>query len=71
MSSLFTTDPAVLVLEDGTRIPLGRNNFEDNNASPAAVGRIAFSRGVDHEIGIAAGSNDFCLGSNGLCFCVF
>lgn len=40
--------------EAGTRIPLGRNNFEDNNASPAAVGRIAFSYGVDHEIGLSA-----------------
>lgn len=40
--------------EAGTRIPLGRGNFEDNNGSPAAVGRLAFSPHVDHEIGISA-----------------
>src|SRR5688500_16518445 len=32
----------------GTRIPLGRGNFEDNNGSPAFVGRVAFSPGVDY-----------------------
>ena len=40
--------------EDGTRIPLGRGNFEDNNGSPALVGRVAWSPGVDHEVGISA-----------------
>jgi hypothetical protein len=40
--------------EDGTRIPLGRGNFEDNNGSPAMVGRFAWSPAVDHEIGISA-----------------
>lgn len=39
--------------EDGTRIPLGRGNFEDNNASPAFVGRVAWSPGVNHEIGFS------------------
>jgi hypothetical protein len=48
------SDGLITDAEDGTRIPLGRNNFEDNNASPAMVGRLAFSRGVDHEIGISA-----------------
>ena len=38
----------------GTRIPLGRGNFEDNNGSPAVVGRLAWSPGVDHEIGLSA-----------------
>jgi hypothetical protein len=38
----------------GTRIPLGRGNHEDNNGSPALVGRLAFSPSVDHEIGISA-----------------
>jgi hypothetical protein len=38
----------------GTRIPLGRGNHEDNNGSPAVVGRLAFSPSVDHEIGISA-----------------
>jgi hypothetical protein len=39
--------------EDGTRIPLGRGNFEDNNGSPAVVGRIAWSPGIDHELGVS------------------
>ena len=38
----------------GTRIPLGRGNFEDNNGSPAFVGRLSFSPSVDHEIGVSA-----------------
>ena len=40
--------------EDGTRIPLGRGNFEDNNGSPSFVGRLAWSPGVNHEFGISA-----------------
>jgi hypothetical protein len=40
--------------EDGTRIPLGRRNFEDNNGSPAIVGRFAWSPGLNYEIGISA-----------------
>jgi hypothetical protein len=40
--------------EAGTRIPLGRGNFEDNNGSPAFVGRLAVSPSVDHEIGVSA-----------------
>ena len=39
---------------DGTRIPLGRGNFEDNNASPAVVTRVAWSPGVRHEFGVSA-----------------
>jgi hypothetical protein len=39
--------------EAGTRIALGRGNLEDNNGSPAVVTRVAFSRGVDHEIGFS------------------
>jgi hypothetical protein len=39
---------------DGTRIPLGRGNFEDNNGSPAFVGRISFSPSTKHEIGLSA-----------------
>jgi len=37
----------------GTRIPLGRGNLEDNNGSPAFVGRLAWSPGVNHELGIS------------------
>jgi hypothetical protein len=40
--------------EDGTRLPAGRSNFEDNNASPAFVGRIAFSPRVGWELGASA-----------------
>ncbi|MGH7713638.1 MAG: hypothetical protein ACREOG_20300 [Gemmatimonadaceae bacterium] len=40
--------------EDGTRVPLGRGNFEDNNGSPAVVGRIAWSPSVAHEVGVSA-----------------
>src|SRR5687768_4284914 len=40
--------------EQGTRVALGRGNFEDNNGSPAVVGRLAWSPGVDHEIGVSA-----------------
>ena len=40
--------------EAGTRIPLGRGNFEDNNGSPAVVGRVAWSPALDHELGVSA-----------------
>ena len=40
--------------EDGTRIPLGQENFEDNNGSPALVGRLAWSPGLGHELGFSA-----------------
>jgi hypothetical protein len=40
--------------EAGTRIPLGRGNMEDNNGSPAFVGRLAWSPAVSHEIGFSA-----------------
>ena len=39
--------------EDGTRIPLGRGNFEDNNGSPAVVGRLAVSPTQAYELGIS------------------
>ena len=40
--------------EDGTRIALGRGNFEDNNGSPAVVGRLAVSPSQAYELGISA-----------------
>jgi hypothetical protein len=40
--------------EDGTRIPLGRGNFEDNNGSPAFVGRLALSPAQAYEVGVSA-----------------
>lgn len=47
-------DGLILNSEDGTRIPLGRRNFEDNNGSPAAVGRLAWSPKVGFEFGLSA-----------------
>jgi hypothetical protein len=40
--------------EEGTRIALGRGNFEDNNGTPAVVGRLAWSPTVDYELGVSA-----------------
>ncbi len=40
--------------DEGTRIPLGRGNLEDNNGSPAFVGRFAWSPTVNHELGLSA-----------------
>jgi hypothetical protein len=38
---------------DGTRIPLGRGNTEDQNSSPAFVGRLAWSPAIGHEFGVS------------------
>ena len=38
---------------EGTRIPLGRGNFEDQNSSPAFVGRLAWSPSVGYEVGVS------------------
>jgi hypothetical protein len=38
---------------EGTRIPLGRGNFEDENGSPAVVGRFAWSPVFGHELGVS------------------
>jgi hypothetical protein len=46
-------DGLVTASEDGTRIPLGRGNFEDNNGSPALVGRVTWSPGIRHEVGLS------------------
>jgi hypothetical protein len=47
-------DGMITESESGTRIPLGRGNFEDNNGSPALVGRIAVSPTQAYELGISA-----------------
>ncbi len=39
---------------DGTRIFEGRGNFEDNNRSPAVVGRVTWSPDLNIEIGLSA-----------------
>jgi hypothetical protein len=54
--SYFTngfSDGLITASEAGTRIAFGRGNLEDNNGSPAFVGRVAVSRGLDHEIGFS------------------
>jgi hypothetical protein len=47
-------DGLITASEAGTRIPLGRGNFEDNNGAPSVVGRTSFSPKVGYEIGISA-----------------
>jgi hypothetical protein len=39
--------------EEGTRIPLGRGNLEDNNGMPAVVARVALSPARPVEIGVS------------------
>ncbi|MCI0433464.1 MAG: hypothetical protein L0271_07430 [Gemmatimonadetes bacterium] len=39
---------------DGTRVPLGRANIEDGNASPAFVARLAWSPSLALELGVSA-----------------
>lgn len=38
---------------EGTRIPLGRSNLEDNNRSLSTVGRVTWSPDLDFEIGFS------------------
>jgi hypothetical protein len=47
-------DGVVTASEAGTRIPAGGDNFEDNNASPALVGRVAWSPRLGTEVGLSA-----------------
>ena len=47
-------DGLITESEEGTRIPLGRGNLEDNNGSPAFVGRIAVSPSQAYEVGLSA-----------------
>lgn len=46
-------DGLITASEAGTRIPMGRRNFEDNNGSPAVVGRLAWSPRVGFEVGVS------------------
>lgn len=46
-------DDGVLTEGEGTQIPKGRGNFEDNNNYPAFVSRVAFSPDPAFEIGIS------------------
>jgi len=47
-------DGVITDAEDGTRVPLGRANVEDANASPALVGRLAWSPRIGLELGMSA-----------------
>jgi len=47
-------DGLIAGAEDGTRIPMGRGNLEDNNGSPAFVGRLAWSPEPAFEFGLSA-----------------
>ena len=46
-------DGLIVDSSEGTRIPLGKGNFEDQNSSPAFVGRIALSPNIDWELGLS------------------
>ena len=46
-------DGLIVNSPEGTRIPLGRGNFEDQNSSPALVGRLAWSPSVGMELGVS------------------
>ena len=46
-------DDLVLDSPDGTRLPAGRHNFEDGNASPALAGRAAYSPAEGWEFGLS------------------
>ncbi|HKS07537.1 MAG TPA: hypothetical protein VJR92_14640 [Gemmatimonadaceae bacterium] len=47
-------DGLLLNSPDGTRLPLGRKNFEDANGSPALTGRFAWSPSETGEFGLSA-----------------
>jgi len=46
-------DGLIVNSPEGTRIPLGRGNIEDQNSSPALVGRLAWSPAVGMELGVS------------------
>ncbi len=46
-------DGLISASPEGTRIPLGRGNFEDNNGSPALVGRLSASPREGYELGVS------------------
>ncbi len=47
-------DGVVTAAPEGTRVPMGRANVEDTNASPALVGRLAWSPRLGLELGVSA-----------------
>ncbi len=47
-------DGVINASPEGTRVPAGKRNTDDNNASPAVVGRLAWSPMHGHEVGVSA-----------------
>lgn len=47
-------DGVITSSPDGTRIPAGKRNTNDGNASPAFVGRVSWSPALGYEIGMSA-----------------
>jgi phosphate-selective porin len=47
-------DGLIAASAEGTRVPKGRGNIEDNNSAPAVVGRVAWSPSLALEIGVSA-----------------
>lgn len=52
-------DGLLLASPDGTRLPEGRRNLEDGNASPAAVARVAWNPSERHEVGLSGYSGAY------------
>ncbi len=53
------SDGLIIDSPGGTRLPIGRNNYGDNNGLPSVVGRIEFHPSPDAEWGIAAQSGPY------------
>ncbi|MEK7348524.1 MAG: hypothetical protein AABZ94_06600 [Candidatus Eisenbacteria bacterium] len=53
------SDGLIVDSPGGTRLPIGRNNYGDNNGLPSVVGRIEFHPSRDSEWGIAAESGPY------------
>ncbi|HEY6572093.1 MAG TPA: hypothetical protein VI198_02140 [Candidatus Eisenbacteria bacterium] len=53
------SDGLILDSPGGTRLPIGRNNYGDNNGLPSLVGRIAFHPSSESEWGLAAQSGPY------------
>ncbi|MGH7444863.1 MAG: hypothetical protein ACREKM_08310, partial [Longimicrobiales bacterium] len=47
-------DGVITSSPDGTRIPAGKRNTNDGNASPAFVGRVSWSPMLGYEVGLSA-----------------
>ncbi|MBI1925556.1 hypothetical protein HYR99_15050 [Candidatus Poribacteria bacterium] len=46
-------DDVLIGSEDGTRVPAGKGNFEDNNQNPSFVGRVSISPHPTLEVGVS------------------